>query len=391
MPQRVLIVNHTGIMGGAEVGLAEWIRFLDRDRVYPLVAAPMQGPLNDRLRAAGDRVLAQPMIRVQRTWNPCRMTVMAVQGWRQISMLSRLAGQERVRVLHANSNHAHLITAPAARRMGMPCIWHVRDLTPLGWIGRRLYRRASLIVAVSKSVERHVQQYRTGHDRVRVITNGIDVTRFNGDNPDRAAARRSLFPRIDDTMVLIGMVGNLVPWKRHDLFLDIAANMLRENADQLRFVIVGDDRFGDHPEYERSLICRITKSPLNGRVLLAGYREDIPRVMQALDILVHPAEREPFGRVMVEAMAADRPVVAVNAGGASEIVVDRVTGYLTAPNDVGAMTNAVRSLARNPALRRQLGEAGRQRALREFDVRRVGRLMTEMYEELANEYASDRH
>ncbi len=391
MRHRVLIVNHTAVMGGAEVGLAEWIRFLDRDRICPVVAAPAAGPLNARLRSGGDRVFDQPLIRVQRTWNPLRLTAMGAQGLRQVAALRRLAEQEDIRVLHANSNKANLIAAPAAQLAGLPCIWHVRDLVPLGRIGRWLYRRSTVIVAVSKSVADHIQQYRNGRDRVRVIVNGIDVMRFTENAAARAAARRSFFPCIEDDIMLIGMTGNLAPWKRHALFLDIAEKLVREKDDNFRFVIVGDDRFGDHPEYERSLRRRICEGPLKGRALLAGYREDMPDVMRALDILVHPADREPFGRVMVEAMAAAKPVVAVNAGGAREIVVDGVTGYLTMPNDVAGMADAVRSLAGDTALRRQLGEAGRQRAVRDFDVRRVGVLMTDLYEELACESRHYRH
>ncbi len=218
----------------------------------------------------------------------------------------------------------------------------------------------------------------------KVIPNGIDTTRFMHGG-GRTAARRSFFPEIRENTILVGMIGNLVPWKRHALFLDVAEQLTRCAAGDFRFVIVGDDRFGDHPSYEQMLQSRVDAGVLHGRARLAGYRGDMPAVMQALDILVHPTEREPFGRVMVEAMAAGKPVVAVKGGGAPEIVLDGATGYLVRPGDVAGMCDAVRTLSSNSELRQQMGEAGRRRAVSAFDVRRVGAAMTELYGELAGE------
>ncbi len=384
MRNRVLIVNHTAVMGGAEVGLAEWIRFLDRDRVHAMVLAPEEGPLTDCLRAAGDQVLIHPIPRVRRTRNALRLTMMGAQLLRQASALRRLALREDVRVLHANSHNALLVTAPAAYRARIPCIWHVRDMVPLPWIGRSLYRSATVIVAVSRAVADDIQRYRSGSDRVRVIPNGIDTTRFmHGDG--RAAVRRSFFPEIREDTILVGMIGNLVPWKRHALFLEVAEKLTRNAAGDFRFVIVGDDRFGDHPAYEQMLQHRVNTGLLRGKACLAGYRGDMPQVMQALDILVHPTEREPFGRVMVEAMAAGKAVVAVHGGGAPEIVLDGATGYLVQPGDVAAMCDAVRTLSANSGLRQRMGEAGRRRAVNEFDARRVGAALTDLYGEVAGE------
>ncbi len=380
--KRVLLVNHTTVMGGAEVGFAEWVRVLDRELLDPLVVLPDDGPLYERLLHDGQPVALQPVSRLTRSRNPLRLIMMAARVYRQAKGLHRLALGHDAHVLHANSHSAYLVSVLAARRAGRPCIWHVRDLVPLGWMGRWMYRQAGAIVAISPAVARFVQQYRCGRDRVHLIPNGIDTHRYATAGACRDL-RETWFPGLPDDVLLIGMVGNLAPWKRHDLFLDLAVRLLRPAPERFRFVLVGDDRFGDHPDYVRILRQRVDSTPLSDRVRMAGYCDAMPAVMQALDILVHPASREPFGRVLVEAMAAAKPVVAVNNGGPADIVIDGQTGWLTPPDDVQAMLEAVEALAQDDGLRTRMGGEGRQRAVAAFDVRRVGRSLTALYALLA--------
>lgn len=384
MASRVIIVNHTSIMGGAEVGLAEWIRFIDRDRIEPMVVLPGPGSLADRLRAAGTEVVFQPLERLRRSRNPLRLFAAGCRLWRGAGSLKRLVQSREFRLIHANSTTAALSAALAARRAAVPWIWHVRDLVPLGFTGRCLYRQADLIVAVSEAVAGHVQRYRTGRDRVKIVSNGVETSRF-AVSVDRTALRRRWLPDLAPETLLVGMVANLVPWKRHDLFLDMAEHLVVGSGLRLGFVLVGDDRFKDHPAYGPAIQRRIDNGPLAKCTVLTGFQECMPELMQALDVLVHPAETEPFGRVVVEAMAAGRPVVAVNAGGPSEIILDGQTGFLVKPNDAVGISDAVRQLGQDPLLRRSMGEAGRERAVRCYDVSRLGSELTELYERLMHE------
>jgi glycosyltransferase involved in cell wall biosynthesis len=375
---RVLILNHTAVMGGAEVGLAEWLPFLDADRIDPMVVLPNDGPLHDRLLDGGQSVITQRLRRFVRPRSPVALIRMTVQAMRAVAGLHRLTLNRQAQVLHANSLSAGLVGLPAARLAGCPAIWHVRDLVPLGRLGRWMYRQAAAIVAISPAVADYVQQYQRGPDRVHLIPNGIDTQRFIAPTAGTLAIN-DWFPDVPETCLLVGMVGNLTPWKRHDLFLEVADRLLRQSPDQFRFVIAGDDRFDDHADYVASLRRRTAAPPLAGRVHWAGYCEDMPGIMQAMDILLHPASREPFGRVVVEAMAAGNPVVAVRDGGPADSVVHGQTGWLTPPGDIAAMTAAIHALATDRAMRLRMGEAGRRRAVAEFDVRRVGRQLTDLY------------
>jgi glycosyltransferase involved in cell wall biosynthesis len=155
--------------------------------------------------------------------------------------------------------------------------------------------------------------------------------------------------------------GRLARWKGQDVLIRAAARL-----PELAVWIVGDALF---TEDDRAYAGELRKlaSSLGGRVKLLGFRDDIPSLMKAADIVVHCSTApEPFGRVIVEAMFARRPVVAARAGGPIEILADSAAGKLVSPGDAGSLEDALRRLLGSPGERLRLGEAGRQRAEAEY-------------------------
>jgi glycosyltransferase involved in cell wall biosynthesis len=133
-------------------------------------------------------------------------------------------------------------------------------------------------------------------------------------------------------------------------------------------LFVGDALFGEQ-DYVAQVRSQARALGIEGRVHFLGFRSDIPRLMRAVDVVLHTAEApEPFGRVLVEAMLARRPVVAGRAGGAVEIVVEGETGLLVTPGDVEGYAAAVRALLADPERRADFGAAGAERAAREFSL-----------------------
>ena len=177
------------------------------------------------------------------------------------------------------------------------------------------------------------------------------------------------------------MVARIHWWKGQDLFLRAAARIARE-VPHARFVLVGDVVPGE--EWRREALKReIARMGIGDRVVWAGYREDIPQVMAALDVLVLPStEPEPFGRVIVEAMATERPVIASAHGGPVESVVHGETGLLFPPQDEEALAAAMKQLARDPDLRVRMGKAGRARVLEKYTVDRHVAAFQSLYEEI---------
>jgi len=378
--RHILILNHVSRVSGGEQGLLDTVESVDRDRYRFTVVIPPGGNLEERVRAAGADVETLRFRRFTRTRNPIRLAcyagTYAVGVLRLVRIMRRLCPD----LVHANSNTAHLYGGPAARLAGVPAVWHSRDLVELGALGRRMFRSCRACVAISRAVATHLNTYADEAAKVHMIHNGVDTARFSP--RDRSGLIRDELGVAPDA-VLVGAVGQLVPWKKHELFLDAAAEVVRQDGD-VHFAIIGDDLFGDHPGYREQLEARADTLGLAGKVHFVGYCEDIVPALADLDLVVHTADREPFGRALAEAMAMGRPVVAVNANGPAEIVRDGTDGMLVPADDVGAIAVAVLELVRSPGRRASLGCAARERIVAAFDRDAFGARMAELYDEVTS-------
>ena len=162
---------------------------------------------------------------------------------------------------------------------------------------------------------------------------------------------------------MVVVVGALVGWKRVDLALEVVA-LARREVPSLRLRVVGAPLDGDDGTLER-LAARASAPDLAGAVQFTGAVADVRDELARATCLLHCAEREPFGLVVAEALAAGRPVVVPASGGPAEIA-DADCGVLYPPGDIAAAAAGIVSLVRQPALARSLGEAGRLRVAERF-------------------------
>jgi glycosyltransferase involved in cell wall biosynthesis len=200
-----------------------------------------------------------------------------------------------------------------------------------------------------------------------VVADPVDLDRFH---PRMAGDRIRRELGIGGAEPLIGMIGHLTPWKGHEVFLEIARGVA-DRMPRARFVVVGGSIYETHGHagYPETLQQKAAALGLSDRVTFLGIRDDIPDLLAGLDVLVHaPTAPEPFGRVLAEALAVGRPVVAARCGGIPEVVEDGVTGTLVRPGDVVAFTASVVRLLEDPAMGRRLGVAGRLRAEARFGI-----------------------
>ena len=380
---RVLYVNHTSQLGGAEQSLQALLRGLDRRLIEPMVVLPGPGPLAEQIGELGITVEFIPMKRVKRTRNPLRMLSYVFGLLSASDRLGEVISQSPISLVHANTNLAAMYVHAAARRSGTPFIWHVRDLLSPSSLWTKLYREAAQVVAISHAVAQSLQLL-GDPGKVRVIYNGIDAEAVSPARVSGEEVRRELGLRKGD--LLVGTVGQLVPWKRHDLFLKASAE-IAQAIPHARFVAAGSDLFGDHPRYARALPAYAQRLELGDRVRFLGQRTDALEVIAALDLLLHPAEREPFGRVLIEAMALGKPVVAVNAAGPKEIVENGVTGLLVPPDDAQALAEAAVSVLSDRQRAARMGQAGRELVLREFPISKTISAIQDLYREVCGENA----
>ena len=180
--------------------------------------------------------------------------------------------------------------------------------------------------------------------------------------------------------VTIGIIGRISPWKGQHIFIQAAA-MIGEEFPNVAFEIIGAPLFSE-TEYESEIRQMATELGLR-RLTFKGTVHDVQNALARLNIVVHASTvGEPFGQVIIEAMAAGKPVIATDGGGVPEIVENDVTGYLVPMNDVGAIAEAMRNMLRAPGRAREMGMRGRERVLRSFTIEKTARAVCDAYEEL---------
>ncbi|NIJ08071.1 glycosyltransferase involved in cell wall biosynthesis [Sphingomonas vulcanisoli] len=365
-PERsVLFLDQAGEMGGAQLSL------LDLAAAYPREAASVflfsDGPFRKRLTERGVDVAvaagAGNFLTVPRGAS-------AFGVLRGVTALGKLVRQvakraRGYRVIHANSQKALLVGALAARLSGRPLVWHLRDILTaedtsrtVHWIARTFANKFCTLVIANSDATAQAFREIGGKAPVRLIHNGIDPERFG---PDIAAQPRPA--DIPANAPLIGVFSRLSAWKGQHVAIDALARV--EGAHLL---LVGGALFGQQP-YEARLRAQAESLGLKGRVHFLGDQSDVAGWMRACDVILHSSvQAEPFGRVVVEGMLSERPVVATDAGGVPEIIDRDETGLLVPPRDADAMAAAITALLSDPARADRTAKAGRAAAEQRFSV-----------------------
>ena len=359
----ILHVNDVSAIGGAENSLLQLLRGLDRREFEPIVALPRRGPLSEEMGRLGVPVFFAPMTRLRHTRDPGRLACQAACTLAAASSIAREARRRRVALIHAHKTSALPAAGLAARLVGVPCVWHMRDLRRLSWPERRVGRLAEAAIAVSRAVLKE-SGIGPGDPEATVISNGIDADEF------AARARPGEFRRelgLGPSEPLVLVVAQMAPWKGHGDFLKAFAAVRRSHPTAVA-ALAGDDLFGDHPTYVGELRRLAAVLHLGGAVHFLGYRTDVQTLMADADLLVIPSKAEPFGRVALEAMAVGRPVVGRRFGGLPEVVEDGVTGRLTAGLSPEELADAISALLAEPGVRAEMGAAGRRRVRERFSL-----------------------
>ncbi len=318
------------------------------------------GELERRARAAG---LDAVGLALRGEWD-------LLSAWR----IARLAGRRGARVLHAHSSHAHTLCL-FARALGAPCrvvVTRRVDFVPRAHpVNRWKYRRADRVVAISRAVEEILRSVGVPPERLRRIPSGVEPHPVS---PGAGAALRKAWGVAPDE-ILVGNIGHLVDHKGHRFLLDAIPRVLAE-APRTRFVLVGEG------ELEGPLRAQAADLGLGDRLVFAGLQTDIGAVLDAFDLFVMSSHLEGLGTSVIDAMLAEKPVVATAAGGIPDIVRDGVDGLLVPPRDPEALARGILRLVTRPDEARRLARSGKERAREEFGVDRMVERYLRLYREL---------
>ena len=384
---RVLFFDHVATLSGAEIALLNLIRHLDLNLIEPVVVLGEEGALADRLRSLAE-VHILPMradirhakkdgLGTRSIFTPTALG----EVMRYVHDLTRFIRRRHIDLLHTNSLKSDLLGGLAAKLSRTPLIWHVRDRITADYLPLTVARTfrflgrwlPDLIIADSHAVAATLS--RRPSRRIHVVHEGTPHDEFALHSQADASGRRG------DTQI-VGLVGRISPWKGQDVFLR-AAGLLLPKYPAARFRIIGAALF-DESEFERKLRQLAADLNLGDALTFTGFRSDIHQAIAELDVLVHASTKpEPFGQVIIEGMAAAKPVIATNAGGVPEIVEDGVTGFLVPMSDPERMAEAIDRLLADPNMAHAMGLRGQAHVTENFSIGKTVKGVLAAYDQVA--------
>jgi glycosyltransferase involved in cell wall biosynthesis len=381
-------MDHTAQMSGGEIALLNLVNEIDRRRFEPIVLLFSPGPLADRLLACGVETYTVPLASAVLN---TRKDSLGARSLTKIFAIVTLAfytcklclivSKLRVQLIHTNSLKADVIGGLVGRILRIPVMWHVRDTISDAYLPKtvaRWFRAMSRVLPnfVIANSQATMNSLHAGAAEKELTSRGNEFVVWDG-TPIGKRGQVS-FRSNSDGQQKIALIGRISPWKGQDVFVK-AANLLHARFPQAKFLIVGKAMFGEH-EYERMLHQLIEQNGLAQNVIFTGFTDDVPGLIDQVDVVVHASTiPEPFGQVVIEAMAAGKPVVATRGGGVNEIIVDGDSGILVAPGDPVALAEAIAKLLESEPRRREIAEKGYQRVADNFSIKHTADKIQSIY------------
>ncbi|MDM8083262.1 glycosyltransferase [Cellulomonas cellasea] len=387
-PARVVVLDHTGQLGGAELALMRLCAAVDPARVRVIVVLFADGPLVARLERLGVQVRVLPLApgvggadRHAVGRSAWRAGASAARTAPFVLRLAWLLRSLRPDVVHATSLKADLLAWPAARLTRLPLVWHVHDRISDDYLPARVAR-------MFRWAARH------GPDHVLVNSRATASTLLPlprgwtlahpGLAPEQVVADPD--ERLEPSPAVVGLVGRISPTKGQLEFVQACAE-IAEGHPKARFRVVGAALFAERG-YEARVRELADRLALGDRLEFTGWVEDPAPELDGLSVLVHASPvPEPFGQVIVEAMARGVPVVATRGGGVEEIAYTPDGSSwceLVEPHDVAGMARAVDEVLRDPAVARLRARAAWDDVRSRFGVDRTADEVTRVWELLAS-------
>ena len=316
------------------------------------------------------------------------LSLSVLQGAGYVLKLRRLLRERDAEVIHSNGFKTHILAVWAAPRRSK-VIWHVRDYAGSRPIMSRLMwlhaRRCGVAIANSHSVARDLEAACAGRlKNIVTVYNAVDLERFSPRGPMLDLDALAGLPPAPAGTIRVGLVATMARWKGHEVFLR-ALSMLPKGLP-IRGYVIGGPIYSTAGSQRSVAELRALASRLglNGNAAFTGFVKEPAAAIRALDIVVHAStEQEPFGRVVAEAMACGKPIVASLAGGVREIIAENENALVHRPGDAAALAGCIARLAADSGLREKLGIQGWRSATERFATCRLAHEVAPVYESLA--------
>lgn len=368
--RKILFVDHTAVMGGAELSL------LDLSSAYAQGSKVLlfsDGVLRERLEKAGVKVsVAQAsadMLNLRTSGGWSSLTVIP-ELWKMAGLIAREA--KDYELVLANSQKAFITCVLATLRGSPAVLWYLHDILTAKHFSQ-INRQIVVFLANRFATKVLVNSQATGQafvaaggkkELLNIVYNGFESQRFDAVDIQESEKVRDCLGI--GNAPLIGLFSRLSYWKGQHILLEAVKKL-----PQVQVILVGEALFGEE-EYVSQLKHLTAVPELRGRVHWLGFRDDIPTLMKACDIIVHTStEPEPFGRVIVEGQLAQKPVIAAAAGGVLELIEDGINGYLFPPQDTIALRQLIQKLIEDKHLAQTIAQQGYNSAKSNFTLKTI--------------------
>jgi glycosyltransferase involved in cell wall biosynthesis len=313
--RRVLVISNAQFKSGAELSLLQFLKNYESTKFQSfLITSDKNYKL--LIDLGNITVTYMPLEWFYFTKNPFVLLKFLFNLIILSFKLVRFARYYRINIIYTNTIKSQIYGVCLKLITRKKLIWHIRDNVKWNFLSALLAKHNDMIICVSQHI---YNQLNVPSFKKKVIYGGVDTGIWNASLIYSTCLRREL--NLPSDIKLIAQVGQLTKWKNQTDFINAAAAIVKRTKN-VHFILVGDDLSGLELKYKTQLETKVCESDLRTHFTFLGYREDIKEIISQVDILTHTAIHEPFGRVIVEAMALEKPVVAYDGGGPSEIILN---------------------------------------------------------------------
>jgi glycosyltransferase involved in cell wall biosynthesis len=368
-------------LGGADFCLLKLATALDSSKFCVKVALSKHSPIEKIYRENNIEVIILNMPRLQKTEDPIKLLRYLLSGFNCVLELCKIIKKENINIVHANDLLD--IWGPIAARISrIKSIQHIRMILPKGIINRSLVRYLNEFVDRIVSVSKGTQDNLFGikESKCRVIYDWLDPEIIGHTNYIKSM--RDEYSISSDTKI-IGIIGRLQWWKGQHLAID-AFNLVQKSYENAILVICGGEVHGKHKEYSQALISQVANLGISQKVIFTGYRSDVINILQNLDVFIHCSVLpDPLPGVVMEASFCKIPVIAPNAGGIPEEIIDGETGFLYSPGNLLDLSQKIIEVL-NLDLKKieEIGEKGNKLVSNKFNKELLCEEFEALYQEL---------
>ena len=358
----ILIIVNSHFISGAERSLIEYIDECSSIHNYYFCISEDNIEMEDYLSKY--QVIKLPFIFFSFSYNPVQL----LKYFFNIIFISlkvrKIIFENKINIIYSNSVKGHIYCLPLKVLVRIPIVWHVRDNIKNRLINSLFVFASKKIICISKHIYSQVVDFSAS--KIVLVYGGISLKQFNPNKNDVCQNLRSDLG-LQPNKTIIAQIGQITRWKNQIEFIKCAKIIIDINKN-VHFIIVGNANSTNDRKYLVEIKNEILRYNISDYISIIDYTANINEIYSQVDVLVHPSIKEPFGRVIVEAMAFKIPVVAYNLGGPKEIIQNEVSGFLVEPYNYKSIAEKVLILLSDKSKRIAFGEEGRKIVQMNFNI-----------------------